>query len=149
MHFNDRINPQAVSCPMAVEIEERIIGILMMFPEEYARCDSITAEDFVTDFSKRVFVAITDLYKENITDLVSLNETFSPQEISRIFDMKFRRQELTSNGSKALNEQIAALKKEKNRLNILRKDINSNDDLIDIIAKAKKDKGVGKIIDEK
>ena len=120
-----------------------------MFPEEYARCDSITAEDFVTDFSKRVFVAITDLYKENITDLVSLNETFSPQEISRIFDMKFRRQELTSNGSKALNEQIAALKKEKNRLNILRKDINSNDDLIDIIAKAKKDKGVGKIIDEK
>ncbi len=148
LHFDDRINPQAVSCPIAVEIEERIIGILMMFPEEYAKCDSITAEDFVTDFSRRVFVAITDLYKENITDLVSLNETFSPGEISRIFDMKFRRQELTANGSKALNEQIAALKKEKIRLNTVRKDINSNDDLIDIIAKAKKDKGIGKANDE-
>ena len=149
LHFDDRINPQAVSCPVAVEIEERILGIIMMFPEEFSRCDSLTSEDFVTDFSKRVFTSIIDLYNQNITDLTSLNESFSPEEISRIFDMKFRRQELSSNGTKALNEQIAALKKEKSRLMTVRKNIDSNDDLINIIARAKEDKGVVKTKVEK
>ncbi len=143
LHFDDRINPEAVSCPVAVEIEERILGIILLFPEEYAKCDSITEDDFVTGFSKRVFTAISELYKANETELSSLNESFTPEEISRIFDMKFRRQELSSNGTKALNEQIAALKKEKMRLNTVKKNIDSNDDLMDIIAKAKADKGVG------
>ena len=145
LHFDDRINPQAVSCPVAVEIEERILGILMMFPEEYSRCDAIAEEDFVTDFSRRVFCAVTDLYKENITDLSSLNEIFTPQEVSRIFDMKFRRQQLSTNGTKALNEQISSLKKERMRLVTVKKNINSNDDLMNIIEKAKQDKGIGKI----
>ena len=144
LHFDDRINPQAVSCPVAVEIEERILGILMMFPEEYSRCDAIDKDDFVTDFSRRVFCAVTDLYKENITDLSSLNEIFTPQEVSRIFDMKFRREQLSTNGTKALNEQIASLKKEKMRLVAVKKNINSNDDLMSIIEKAKKDKGIKK-----
>lgn len=144
LHFDDRINPEAVSCPVAVEIEERILGIIMLFPEEFAKCDSITEDDFVTSFSRRVFSAISELYKVNEADLSSLNESFTPEEISRIFDMKFRRQELSSNGTKALNEQIAALKKEKMRLNTVKKNIDSNDDLMDIIAKAKADKGVGK-----
>ncbi len=142
LHFDDKINPEAVSCPVAVEIEERILGIIMMFPEEYSRCDAILPEDFVTDFSRRVFTAVTDLYKENITDLSSLNESFTPDEVSRIFDMKFRRQELVSNGTKVLNEQITALKKEKMRLTTVRKNIDSDDDLLSIIQRAKKDKGV-------
>jgi len=145
LHFDDRINPEAVSCPVAVEIEERILGIILMFPEEYSICDSITEADFVTNFSRRVFVAVTELFKQNITDLSSLNEIFSPEEISRIFDMKIRREQLSSNGTKALNEQIAALKKEKFRLSTVRKNIDSNDDLMNIIANAKKDKGIGNI----
>ncbi len=142
LHFDDRINQEAVSCPVAVEIEERILGIIMMFPEEFSKCDSITADDFVTSFSRRVFEAVTNLYKENVTDLSSLNESFTPDEVSRIFDMKFRRQELLSNGTKVLNEQIAALKKEKMRLTTVRKNIDSNDDLLSIINRAKQDKGV-------
>ena len=142
MHFDDKINPEAIANPVAVEIEERILGILLLFPEEYSRCDALSQEDFVTAFSSRVFKAVTDLYKENITDLTSLNEIFSPQEIARIFDMRQRRTELSANGTKALNEQIASLKKEKAKLLVKKKDISSDDELLNLISRARMDKGL-------
>ena len=142
MHFDDRVNPEAIANPCAVEIEERILGIIMLMPEEFAKCDAISQEDFVTKFSARVFKAVTDLYKENITDLTSLNEIFTPEEVSRIFDMKYKRSELTANGTSALNEQIAALKKEKNKVAAKNNSISSDEDLMDFISKARKEKGI-------
>ncbi|MBO4950088.1 MAG: DNA primase [Clostridia bacterium] len=142
MHFDDRINPEAIANPVAVEIEERILGILMLMPEEYAKCDSLKEEDFVTKFSARVFKAITDLYKENITDFSSLNEVFTPEEVSRIFDMRYKRSELSANGTQALNEQISALKKVRNKIQVKNKDVSSAEDLMDLISKARTDKGV-------
>lgn len=142
MHFDDRINPEAITNPAAVEIEERILGILMLMPEEYAKCDAITKEDFVTNFSARVFKALTDLYKENITDLTPLNEIFTPEEVSRIFDMRYKRSELSANGTAALNEQISALKKEKAKALVKANSISSDEDLMNLISKARRDKGV-------
>ena len=142
MHFDDKVNPEAISFPVAVEIEERILGIILLFPEEFSKCDSISEEDFVTNFSRRVFKAVTDLYKENITDLSSLNECFTPEETARIFDMRHRRSELVSNGTNALNEQIAALKKEKAKVQTKSGSISSDDDLMNLISKARKDKGL-------
>ena len=142
MHFDDKINPQAVAFPVAVEIEERILGILLLFPDEFAKCDAISKDDFVTDFSARVFGEISSLYSDNVTDLSELNGTFTPEEMSRIFDMRFRRSELSSNGTIALNEQIAALKKEKARIMVKSNNISSDDDLLDLISQARKDKGI-------
>ena len=142
MHFDDRINPEAIANPVAVEIEERILGIILLMPEEYAKCDAISKDDFVTSFSARVFGAVTDLYKENITDLTPLNEMFTPEEVARIFDMRFKRSELSANGTAALNEQIAALKKEKMKAAAKTKNISSDEDLINLISKARKDKGI-------
>jgi len=142
MHFDDRINPEAISNPVAVEIEERILGIMMLMPEEYAKCDSITEEDFVTKFSAKVFKAVTDLYRNNISDLSSLNEIFTPEEMSRIFDMRFKRVELTANGTQTLNEQIAALKKEKNKIQTKGKSVSTDDELMDLISKARVEKGI-------
>lgn len=142
MHFDDRINPEAIANPVAVEIEERILGIIMLMPEEYAKCDSITEEDFVTKFSAKVFKAVTDLYRDSVTDLSSLNELFTPEEMSRIFDMRFKRVELAANGTQTLNEQIAALKKEKNKIQIKGKNVSSDDELMDLISKARVEKGI-------
>lgn len=142
LHFDDRINQQAVTCPVAVEIEERILGILLLFPEHFSGCDSITEEDFVTDFSRSVFKALSEIYSDNSSDISALNEKFSPAEMSRIFDMRQRRVDLTSNGINALNEQISSLKKEKNKLNAVKKKIDSDDALAEIIARTKKAKGI-------
>ena len=142
LHFDDKINPEAVANPIAVEIEERILGILLLFPDEYSRCDDLKDSDFVTSFSKRVYTALTDLYKDNITDLSSLNEVFTPEEMSRIFDMRQRRSELSANGTTALNEQIDALKKEKAKSDIKKNNISSDDELMNLISRARKDKGL-------
>lgn len=142
LHFDDRINPEALIYPSAVEIEERIIGIMMLFPEEYSKCDSITADDFVTDFSRRVFVAVGDILMSGSDDMSALNETFSTEQISRIFDMRRRRSVLTSNGVEALNEQIRALKREKAKSLVKNKTVSSDDELLNIISKARQDKGL-------
>ena len=142
LHFDDRINPEAVANPVAVEIEERILGILLLFPEEYSKCDSIEETDFITSFSSRVFKAVTDLYKENITDITALNEVFTPEEFARIHDMRQRRVELNANGTQALNEQIAFLKKEKSKKQIKQNNISSTEDLMNFISNARKDKGL-------
>lgn len=142
MHFDDKVNPEAITNPVAVEIEERVLGIILLFPEEFSKCNAVTEDDFITAFSKKVFIEVTKLYKENNTDISSLNEIFSPEEMSRIFDMRHRRSELSANGTQALNEQITALKKEKAKLSVKRNNISSDDDLIDLISKARKDKGL-------
>ena len=142
MHFDDKINTEAIINPVAVEIEERILGILLLYPEEYSKCDAISAQDFVTTFSRRVFEALTELYNNNVTDLSSLNETFTPEEMARIFDMRQRRSELSANGTLALNEQISSLKKEKDKSKVKKSNITSDDDLLNIITNARKNKGV-------
>lgn len=142
MHFDDKVNPEAISFPVAVEIEERIIGMLLLFPDLYAKCDALTESDFVTSFSARVFKAVISLYKDNITDLTSLNESFTPEEVSRIYDMRFKRSELTANGVEALNEQISALKREKDKSQAKTKNISSDEELMNLISNARKDKGI-------
>lgn len=142
MHFDDRVNPEAIANPVAVEIEERILGILLLMPEEYAKCDSLSEDDFVTKFSARIFKELTSLYNQDITDISQFNEIFTPEEMSRIFDMRHRRSELTANGTQALNEQIASLKREKSRVMNSKGNISSDDDLMNLISKARKDKGL-------
>ena len=142
LHFDDKVNPQAVVHPVAVEIEERILGILLLFPEEYSKCDALSENDFVTDFNKQVFSVLKEMYDENNTELSVLNERFEPQQVSRIFDMRQRRSELTTNGTNALNEQIAALKKEKSKIMSNNGKISTNDDLIEIINKTRQNKGL-------
>ena len=82
------------------------------------------------------------MYKENITDLTALNEAFTPEEMARIFDMRYKRSELVANGTQALNEQIAALKKEKLKTISKKNGVSSDEDLMDLILKARKDKGI-------
>ena len=142
MHFDDKVNPEAVANPVAVEIEERIIGMILLFPDLFPKCDALSENDFVTSFSARVFRAVSELYKDNITDLTSLNEVFTPEEVSRIFDMRYKRSELTANGTEALNEQIAALKREKDKVKAKSKNISSDEDLINLISNARKNKGI-------
>ncbi len=142
LRFNDRINPQAVSCPAACDIEERILGILLLFPEHFEKCDKITADDFVTTFNKTVFEKMHELWYEKNFDISQLNSEFNPDQMSRIYQMMHNRQQLTSNGLVALNEQISFLKKEKDKIAIKQNKIQSDNDLLSIIEKARQDKGV-------
>ncbi len=142
MRFNDKINSEAVLSPQGAEIEERILGILILFPEFISTCSSITPDDFITGFNRRVFEKLTDLYKNEITDISQLNGFFSPEEMSRIYEMKYKRETLNTNGISALNEQIESLKKVKIKESAKKNKIDSDEELISVIDSLRKQKGI-------
>ena len=84
---NDRINPQKQKWPKAAKIEEDIISILLNYPEKIDDVEKNIGEaDFVTDFNRRVFNAVSEKIKQNPAGehLNMLSKHFEPSEISYI-----------------------------------------------------------------
>ncbi len=56
----DKINPQRNTHLRQAKAEEQILGVLMKFPEEYAKAlqAGLTKDLFCTDFNRRIFVAM-------------------------------------------------------------------------------------------
>ena len=115
-HYNDKINPDATRYPRAAEIEEKILGILIVYPEHYVRVeDRLQPDSFLTAFHRRVFEALVPLMKSGENDLSSLNENFTPDEMGRITAIADKRRELSGNGEEALRSLIAMLFEEKRK----------------------------------
>ena len=82
----DRINPQRVANLGAAVAEETILNILMMHPalfdQESVR---VTADDFVTDFNRRVFDRLAACIAQGMTPDISLfSGSFTAEEMGRI-----------------------------------------------------------------
>lgn len=110
--YTDTVNRQKSSNLKAVRAEEAIIGILLLNREDIAKIKdgsiSLTADDFVTEFSKKVFEALMELGADGEIGL--LNEKFGFQEMSRIEQMLEDRKSLSGNGVTVLQEYIDKLK---------------------------------------
>ncbi len=116
--YNDTVNPDASKNPKSAAIEENLLGILLLHPELLPSDEVLSKDDFVTEFNRRVFEKIRDLCAEGEFDISSMNEYFTGDEASRIFRMRETRSGLSSNGKSALDEQIKALKSEKEAMNV-------------------------------
>ena len=120
--FQDRINPEFSRTPGVARTEETVLGLLLLDPNYRAmihRDEPILSEnDFLTEFSRRVFCAIRDRIGDGEWEISALNEDFSPEEIGRIYGMRNRRMQLSDNGDKLFSDCVAALKEavEKERL---------------------------------
>ncbi len=141
-HFDDKVNQDAMKFPAECEVEERILGMLLLFPELYSKCDALSSDDFITQFNKNVYSRLSELYNAEQTDISAFNEFFNPDEVSRIYEMRQKRSELDINGLQALNEQISALKGRKNKINTRFSKVESNDELQRLIEQARKSKGI-------
>lgn len=140
--FGDRVNIDAVKNTGAVNTEENILGILLLFPENIEPIKKgkidLKAEDFFSEFNRRVFTETTDRYREGMSfDFGILAECFTPDEMGRITSMIVRRRQLSDNGSEVLADLIARLKSE-----TLKKRYDESGDAIsainDIIAEKRK-----------
>ncbi|MBQ2272208.1 MAG: DNA primase [Clostridia bacterium] len=84
----DRINPQRMTHLKAARAEEDLISVLLAFPEKANKiCEQISPEDFVTDFNRRVFMALLEQIRENPTATepgLLLSQYFQPDEMGRI-----------------------------------------------------------------
>lgn len=114
----DKVNPETAGNVRAAGAEDVILGLLLLRDE--LRCDvasgavSLTSDDFVTPFSKRVFDEIIRMQTSDCGfDVSFLGESFSPDEMSRLIALRQRRIVLTQNDRQVLDSAVATLKQEK------------------------------------
>ena len=129
--FGDRVNPDAAKDPRAAAAEENLLGLLLIFPEYREEIasgrESLTGEDFTTEFNRRVFEAVMRLHgTEEGFRFELLGEEFSPEEMGRIRRMEVARQMLTQNGPTAFRTALAGLR-DLRRERDLKKTGNLND----------------------
>lgn len=112
--FGDRVNPDFMKNVKAANAEEAILGMMLKLPEFAKRCarddTPLKSEDFVSDFSKRVFDSIVKhIRTDEKFDIGLMNGEFSESEMSRIIKMQISREDL-SNTDKVFREAVDALK---------------------------------------
>ena len=121
-HIGDRVNPDAIKNVQANALEETILGLLLIYDEYRQGVISgkieLSADDFVTNFGKKVFSAIIDVAKTNGEFLYAmLGQYFTADEMGRLEKMRQNRLELTENGHDVLDVSISALKSEREKIN--------------------------------
>lgn len=112
--YSDRINPDFIKSPAVARNEETVLGLMLLFPNHRKRIfaeELLSADDFITDLNKRIFLYIKKAYEDGDEHFITINDEFTPDEIGRISRMKIRRMELSSNDDQVLIECIDNLKK--------------------------------------
>lgn len=111
--FADRVNADFVKAPTVAKNEENVLGLLLLFPNHRRKVfedNLLSAEDFFTEFNKKVFLYLKTAYEAGEDPAVRMNETFTPEEVGRLTKIKLARMELTDNGDEVLRDAISALK---------------------------------------
>lgn len=117
--LDDRVNPEAAGNIRAAAAEDTVLGLMLLY-EEHRRAVregavSLTADDFVTAFNRRVFEAIMEM--ENSDGGFStavLGEKFDPDEMGRLAKLAQARRNLSENGQSVLKAAVRTLQDEKN-----------------------------------
>ncbi len=117
MMIGDRVNPEASKKPAAVKAEEVILGILMHSEDARAYLlknpESLTDDDFFSEFSRELFRRIVELSKSDHGFSVPvLEEGYTAEEFSRVYSILKRREDLGENGVAVMLDAIKKLKAE-------------------------------------
>lgn len=117
--LDDRVNPEAAGNIRAAAAEDTVLGLMLLY-EEYRRAVregavSLTADDFVTAFNRRVFEAIMELEdSDGGFSTAVLGEQFDPDEMGRLAKLAQARRNLSENGQSVLKAAVRTLQDEKN-----------------------------------
>ncbi len=118
--YGDRINPDMIKSTGAVNAEENILGILLLYPENLAAVKrgtiTLSEDDFFSEFGKRVFrESLSRCDDTGKFDFSLLNEVFDTDAMGRITSMVIKRRRLTDNSPDLLREMISRLREETKR----------------------------------
>ena len=117
MGVGDKINVDGIKNVKARSAEEAIIGLLLLREEHRNGVAggkiALSAEDFFSDFHKRVFEKMIELQSADQYDFSMLGQYFSPDEMGRLQGLERKRRQLTENGNDVFAQCVEALKNEK------------------------------------
>ena len=119
-NIGDRVNPDAVTHIEANDIEENLLGMLIIFEEHRHAVATgeiaLVSEDFVTGFGRRVFDVLMELERSDEGySRAMLGRYFNIDEISRIEKIEVERSRLTRNDREVLDAAVSNLKKQKDK----------------------------------
>ena len=117
-NINDRINPESSKNIKATSAEELVLGLMLIYPEYRSEAASgaagLSADDFSTEFSRRVFTAICELERtEAGFSKAMLGQLFTVEEMGRLEKLEIERRRLARNDREVLDSCIKSIKDEK------------------------------------
>ncbi|HHW46920.1 MAG TPA: DNA primase [Clostridiales bacterium] len=115
--IKNEVNPEKKLHMRAVRAEEALISILMAFPEYYEWIkEKIGPDQLVTDFSKRIFMVLIEMYDNgHAFDLALVGDRFTPQEMGYLAALQNRMID-SSNVKRELQDCIKVILEEKEKL---------------------------------
>ncbi len=111
--YADKVNPDYARAPDIGKHEERVLGLMLLFPEHRRKVfdeELLNEDDFFTDLGKNIFNYLREACENGDDRLVTISERFTPEQTGRIVEMKASRMQLDSNGTEVLLECINNLK---------------------------------------
>lgn len=120
-NIGDRVNPEAAKYIKATAAEEALLGLMLIYDEFRKAAASgsvpITPEDFVTEFSRRVFEALCTLENSEAGySKAMLGQMFDVNEMGRIEKIEIDRRCLVRNDMAVFLSCIDSIKAEKNKI---------------------------------
>ena len=114
---DDKMNPEHHKNPRATVAERNLIAYFVNNPDKLSLINSnISADDFVTDFNRRLFDYFFSRIKEGKEPLNALSADFTSDEVSAIIAIISRNSDVAATDA-ALMEYISTIKEEKIRIN--------------------------------
>ncbi len=119
-HLDDRINIDAAKNIRASVSETALLGLLLIYDEYRGEVAAgklaLMADDFMTDFGRRVFEAMMALEQsESGFSKAMLGQFFTIEELGRIERIEIDRRQLANNDRAVFLSCMEALKQEKER----------------------------------
>lgn len=122
--YGDRVNPDRIKNLKAAAAEEVILGIMLKYSEYAQRIAKgsieLSGEDFVSEFSRRVFDAIMHSGEE--FEIGMLNSVLSEAEMARVIKMQIAREGL-ANTDEVFLDSISTLKRSAKKADMSLEDI--------------------------
>lgn len=112
---NDKMNPEHSKKPRATKAEQNLIAYLINNPDKLPVIEKyISADEFVTDFNKRLFSYFSSRIKEHKEPLTTLSADFTADEVSSIAEIISKYSEVAATDT-ALMEYINIIKDESSK----------------------------------
>ena len=113
---DDKMNPEHSKKPRATSAERNLIAYFVNNPDKLNLINAnISADDFVTEFNKRLFSYFFDRIKEGKEPLNALSADFTSDEVSAIIAIISKNSDVAATDA-ALMEYISTIKEEKLRI---------------------------------
>jgi len=118
--LNDHVNRDAAKHIKASAAEEAVLGLMLVFEQlrhvAAEGLDGLSAEDFSTEFGRRVFQTLCELEKsDGGYSKALLAQFFTVDELGRLEQIEQTRRSYSKNDIEVLRVNIANLKEEKGR----------------------------------